>query len=124
MDDMTARPTRVQNETEEPVLSGTWFRDAAGDLWNLNKAEGGLRVEKRDGTFGKVVPTWVAREDYGVEPVDADEALVLDEFEALKSQIIKYHGEMDDFRDLRAKVVSIVRLAKAQQARIAIEQTE
>lgn len=100
-------------ESENRVPTPRWYYDGDGQFWNFSKSDGGLRVENEDGTFGRPIPSWVAKDDFGVKPCDAETSAVLDEFEKLKKIAqTGYGADMDTFRALRANVMRIVRLAK------------
>lgn len=100
----------VMAEPQERVQSARWYHDRDGQFWHISKADGGLRVENEDGTFGRPVPSWVARDEFGVQPCDPDVAAVLDEFEKLKKVLDpSIHGtDMRVFRNLRENVLRIV----------------
>jgi hypothetical protein len=80
-----------------------WFTDSDGDLYRHSKEDGGVQVEKEDGTFGKAIPLIGPPEEMGLTPVDPVTNAILCEFDRLRSN-------PDDpalFRRTRSAVVEI-----------------
>lgn len=116
----------IETAEETRVPTARWYHDRDGQFWNFSKADGGLRVENEDGTFGRPIPSWVAKDDFAVVPCDPDVCVILDEFERLKGAL-RHSADpdaMDDFRKLRGSVMRIVRVAKHQQQALAAIETK
>lgn len=98
------------------MAGSRWYRDTDNELWRFSKAEGGVQHETENGRFGKSIPLWVAKEECGLEEVDSDESLVLNEFSKLN---IDPHS-FNEYRRIRDAVIGIVRITKGQESAKAI----